>query len=472
MSTFSTRSKSNIAVNIDNHHHHQRPRNPRRVVSVNTTQLPRTPVCVTQTRARLSARRQSAAAMPEAVSYHGRSATRCGYCASSPPSPSSSSSQRASSVSDGAVAHALAPRTYDELINRGWRRSGSWMYKPAIGETCCAPYTIRLRCREFVRSKSQRKVVKRFERVLEEADEAGVGCQRWKAFTCTTSRSSFVEEEFELWKKYQVVVHGDSEDELRRTSYERFLVDSPLIEVSPGAGTPSVGYGAFHQQYRIDGELIAVGVIDVLPTGLSSKYFFWDPAYAHLSLGKLSALKEIEWVLNEAEKSKSPEFAYYYMGFYIHNCQKMRYKAEYSPSEILCPVTHRWVKVDDPDVRRRLDAGDTRLTNEDAIELEGCAPSDALVGLAYAGRLLQCRRLRDLPMLMKQLTFIDVSNAKLAAFAETMKEFCDRFRGSAKNVMNLVDISREFCDSDDDDDEEEENEEEEEEEEDAFYVGE
>ena len=120
-------------------------------------------------------------------------------------------------------------------------------------------------------------------------------------------------------------------------------------------------------------------------------------------------------------------------------------------------------------MRRRLDAGDTRLTNEDAIELEGCAPSDALVGLAYAGRLLQCRRLRDLPMLMKQLTFIDVSNAKLAAFAETMKEFCDRFRGSAKNVMNLVDISREFCDSDDDDDEEEENEEEEE---DAFYVGE
>ena len=379
----------------------------------------------------------------EAVSYHGRSSTSCGYCASSSPSSSSGS------VSDGAVAHAIAPATYDALINRGWRRSGRWMYKPTIGETCCAPYTIRLRCDAFVRSKSQRKVERRFALAGARADEDDA---RERMFTCTTARSSFVEEEFELWKKYQVAVHGDSEDELRRSSYERFLVDSPLIEVPPGAGAPSVGYGAFHQQYRLDGELIAVGVIDVLPTGLSSKYFFWDPAYAHLSLGKVSALKEIEWVLDEAKKSKSPEFAYYYMGFYIHGCQKMRYKAEYNPSEILCPVTHRWVKVNDADVRRRLDAGETRLTDDDVVELDRCDPSDALVGLAYAGRLIQCTRLRDLPKLMSQLTFIDVSNKKLAAFAETMREFCERFLGAAKHVMNLVDISHEFCESDDEDD--------------------
>lgn len=29
-------------------------------------------------------------------------------------------------------------------------------------------------------------------------------------------------------------------------------------------------------------------------------------------------------------------------GFYIHNCEKMRYKAEYSPSELLCPITFTW----------------------------------------------------------------------------------------------------------------------------------
>jgi hypothetical protein len=28
---------------------------------------------------------------------------------------------------------------------------------------------------------------------------------------------------------------------------------------------PSCGYGSFHQQYWLDGQLVAVGVVDVLP---------------------------------------------------------------------------------------------------------------------------------------------------------------------------------------------------------------
>ena len=39
----------------------------------------------------------------------------------------------------------------------------------------------------------------------------------------------------------------------------------------------------------------------------------------------------------------SPRLRYYYMGFYIHTCPKMRYKADYSPSDLLCPVRHSWV---------------------------------------------------------------------------------------------------------------------------------
>ena len=31
------------------------------------------------------------------------------------------------------------------------------------------------------------------------------------------------------------------------------------------------------------------------------------------------------------------------MGYYIHECPKMRYKAEYAPSELKCPVTGQWV---------------------------------------------------------------------------------------------------------------------------------
>ncbi|RYR34730.1 hypothetical protein Ahy_A10g049731 isoform A [Arachis hypogaea] len=54
---------------------------------------------------------------------------------------------------------------------------------------------------------------------------------------------------------------------MSQTSYRRFLVDTPLLFVSPtGDSTvPPCCFGSFHQQYLIDGKLVAVSVIDVLP---------------------------------------------------------------------------------------------------------------------------------------------------------------------------------------------------------------
>ncbi|MBA2457366.1 MAG: hypothetical protein H0V43_00235, partial [Gemmatimonadales bacterium] len=46
--------------------------------------------------------------------------------------------------------------------------------------------------------------------------------------------------------------------------YKRFLVKSPLQFVPPTDAQAAVGfpgYGSFHQQYRLDGKLICVGVI-------------------------------------------------------------------------------------------------------------------------------------------------------------------------------------------------------------------
>ena len=99
-------------------------------------------------------------------------------------------------------------------------------------------------------------------------------------------RSSFDPEEFALYKKYQIKVHDDAPDHVSEGSYRRFLVNTPLVFVPPtDDGTvPPCGFGSFHQQYVIDGRLVAVGVIDILPRCLSSKYLFWDPDFAFLSL--------------------------------------------------------------------------------------------------------------------------------------------------------------------------------------------
>lgn len=151
-------------------------------------------------------------------------------------------------------------------------------------------------------------------------------------------RSTFDLEEFALYRKYQIRVHKDKPNEVTESSYRRFLVDTPLIEVPPSGDStvPPCGYGSFHQQYVIDGRLVAVGVVDILPRCLSSKYLFWDPDLAFLSLGKYSALQEISWV--KKNQLDCPSLQYYYLGYYIHSCSKMRYKASYHPSELLCPL--------------------------------------------------------------------------------------------------------------------------------------
>lgn len=46
-------------------------------------------------------------------------------------------------------------------------------------------------------------------------------------------------------------------------------------------------------KYYLDDELIAVGVVDLLPESVSSVYFFYDPAYKKYSLGVYGVLSEI-----------------------------------------------------------------------------------------------------------------------------------------------------------------------------------
>ncbi|KAF8396930.1 hypothetical protein HHK36_018565 [Tetracentron sinense] len=178
--------------------------------------------------------------------------------------------------------------------------------------------------------------------------EKNSGChqQKRRRLEIHLKRSSFDPKEYALYRRYQIKVHNDKPEDVTESSYREFLVETPLVFVPPADnGTvPPCGFGSFHQQYVIDGRLVAVGVVDILPRCLSSKYLFWDPDIAFLSLGKFSALQEISWV--KENQVHCPSLQYYYLGYYIHSCSKMRYKAAYRPSELLCPVRYQWVSFD------------------------------------------------------------------------------------------------------------------------------
>ncbi|CAD8164673.1 unnamed protein product [Paramecium pentaurelia] len=145
-------------------------------------------------------------------------------------------------------------------------------------------------------------------------------------------KAQFQDDSFEVYKKYQKSVHD--KERVSKMSYINFVCVDAL---------DSQELGCWHMKYYLENQLIAVGVVDLLPQSVSSVYFFYDPDYKKYSLGVYGVLSEIEYI--QKKQISSPQLQYYYMGFYIMDSKKMAYKAEYTPCELLCPRTYRWVSL-------------------------------------------------------------------------------------------------------------------------------
>ena len=315
----------------------------------------------------------------------------CGYC------------DDGSSSSFGILSNEMNANMYDDLLNIGWRRCGTYYYKPTMHKTCCPQYTIRLEASKFQPTKSQKKTKRKVENVIKQMlitknnnnnnnntytntdssastnskvdiddkdtkydnnnnssvnddtlakkinnemkidngidkiTSSSSSAAVHDSIRIITERASFTPEKFNLYKQYQVAVHHDEESDLSEEGFTNFLITSSLYDDRDKDKIPDASQelGTYHQCYYVKDQLVAVGVLDFLRSGLSSVYCFYDPRLPKLNLGKFTALKEIEYCVSHG-------FKYYYMGFYIHTCTKMKYKGEYSPSELLCPTTLTW----------------------------------------------------------------------------------------------------------------------------------
>ena len=330
------------------------------------------------------------------------SPNHCGYCKAS------------GSLSQGMLLESLTVQDYQDLLDRGWRRSGRYVYKPCMESTCCPLYTIRCNVKEYQPSKSQRKVVKKVnscirygtknkdedknpsntitdrnvcsmnDEIIELFDDVkgpeakglieddikdrsaeGSQCKKVEGLkkakilrrekhinklikageeTLITAGASQTKpkvlsqlvpdtnvfalnqlilqsepdsthkfelrlvkadlsdpefmssfhESYRVYRKYQTVVHKDNPSDCDIQTFAGFLCDSPLIYKTQG----NKMFGAFHQQYLIDGAIVAVGVVDILPHSLSSVYLYYDPGWwgkvPSLSPGTYSAIREVQ----------------------------------------------------------------------------------------------------------------------------------------------------------------------------------
>lgn len=152
---------------------------------------------------------------------------------------------------------------------------------------------------------------------------------------------------YDVFFRYQRKIHNDPASRWPDSAMKRFLCSGLDRSIKKNEKGKIQKLGSYHQCYRLDGKLVAVGVLDLLPHAVSSVYLFYDPDYGHHDWGKISALHEIAL-------AQEAGYGYYYMGYYIHSCTKMRYKAGFRPSQLLDPESHEWNFFDDA-YRQKLD---------------------------------------------------------------------------------------------------------------------
>lgn len=184
---------------------------------------------------------------------------------------------------------------YGRLIDKGFRRSGSHLYRPQCpGCSECVP--TRIPVAHFHSDRSQRR-----NRNLNSDLSAKVIPQGFRG------------EHFMLYRRYQRGRHAGGEmDSPTPQSYLDFLT-------CPWADTLFV-------EFRHGGALMAVAVCDRTTRGLSAVYTFFNPQERRRGLGTYAIL----WQIEEAQRRG---LEYVYLGYWIAGNRKMNYKIRFRPLE-------------------------------------------------------------------------------------------------------------------------------------------
>ena len=150
-----------------------------------------------------------------------------------------------------------------------------------------------------------------------------------------------MEGSYDLYVKFQDAVHPGKTKFRDFKQFQWGFCDSSMANVVEG----DLLLGTFHQQYYLDGRLVAVSVVDILPSYFVSIYLYYDPDLRFTQPGIYTILKEVDFV-NRLQKLR-PELRYYDLGYYHHFSPKMSYKRQFRPAECLCPITLKWCDLDE-----------------------------------------------------------------------------------------------------------------------------
>lgn len=197
-------------------------------------------------------------------------------------------------------------RAYNTRLSEiGFRRSGSHIYRPNC-KNCHQCLSCRVLVQCFEPGQSYRRILKR------NAD-----------LVVSPVYDISDDEYYLLYKHYITVRHADGDMyPATREQYGSFLMNQCE--------------GTQYFAIRRRGQLLGLMVSDRLDNGMSAVYTFYDPLEEKRSLGSFAIL----WQILEAKRLG---LSYLYLGYWIRDSRKMRYKTGYRPMEML--VRQRWVLV-------------------------------------------------------------------------------------------------------------------------------
>jgi arginyl-tRNA--protein-N-Asp/Glu arginylyltransferase len=191
------------------------------------------------------------------------------------------------------LGQCLDSREWGDRLRQGYRRFGRFFFRPQCPE-CMACEPLRIRVRELMMSKSQRRT--------------------WRKNAETQFSYGPMDprpEIFSIYRNHSQVRFGQHDKD-----FESFL-QSFYFPGAPG----------LQSEYWIGGRLAGVGFLDVSDDGLSSVYFVFHEDFASYNLGTYS-------ILRESELAKDLGKEYYYLGYYIRDNTSMAYKGRFFPREL------------------------------------------------------------------------------------------------------------------------------------------
>ena len=194
-------------------------------------------------------------------------------------------------------------RLYSQLSEIGFRRSGSYLYRPHCRQ-CSACVPARVPVEDFNPNRQQRRILKiNSDLVARKQDDISAN------------------EYYALYTRYIDGRHRDGDMyPPSRDQYNSFLTSEWGV----------TRYYTFREGRR----LVAVAVVDEMENGLSAVYTFYDPAETKRGLGTYAIL----WQVEEARRLGLPAV---YLGYWIKDCRKMAYKVNFRPLELY--LHGRWV---------------------------------------------------------------------------------------------------------------------------------